>query len=91
MKMFNTNTGKQSTATIAFNYDSWGCASRSFTTSAIKKAQSFFKFEMIERAAKEIFKGSTCILESLTTEAPEDPFDCMDERANLVNNNSDDD
>ena len=75
--MFNSNTGKQSIATIAFNNDGWGHALRSFTASAIKKAQSISKFEIIERAAKEFCKGNTHVLESLITEALEDPLMIM--------------
>ena len=90
-KMFNSNMGKQSIASIAFNNDGWGCASRLFTATAIKKAQSNFKFEIIKRAAKEFCKGNTHILESLTTEAPEDPFDDNNEWVNLADNDSDND
>ena len=56
-----------------------------------EKAQLIFNFEIIERAAKEFSKGNTHILESLTMEAPEDPFDDTNEQANLVDNDSDDD
>ena len=53
---------------------------RSFTTSTNKKAQSVVKFKIIERVAKELSKGNTHVMESLSTpEAPEDPFDDADE------------
>ena len=90
-KTVNGNTGKESTVSVAFNDDSWGVASRGFTLSAIKKAQSVHKFKKIERAAKEFSKGSTCLLESLSTKAPEDPFDDLYGKAHLVDNDSDDD
>ena len=90
-KKFNSKTSKQSLATIAFNDDSWGHTSRLFTASAIKKAQLTFKFKIIERMVKEFSKGNTCTLESLTTEAPEDPFNDTDEQANLADNDSNND
>ena len=89
--MVNVNTGKESTVNVAFNDDSLGVVSRGFTLYAIKKAQSIHKFEKIKRAAKELSKGSTCLLESLSTEAPEDPFNDLDERSCLTDNKSDDD
>ena len=60
--------------TVTFNDDGWGVASRGFTLSAIKKAQSIHKFKKIERATKEFSKGCTHLLEGLSTEAPEDPL-----------------
>ena len=89
--MVNTNTSKDSAVSITFNADGWGVASRGFTLSAIKKVQSIHKFEKIERATREFSKDSTHLLESLSTKAPEDPFDDLDERAHLIDNNSNDD
>ena len=89
-KTVNVNTNKESTISITFNDDGWGAVTRGFTLSAFKKAQSIHKFEKIKRATKEFSKGSTHPLESLSTEAPEDPFNDLDERAHFVDNDSDD-
>ena len=82
----------ESIATVAFNGGGWGCTKRSLTASAIQKAQSAIKFEVIKWTAKEFCKGNTHVLESLSTpEAPEVPFDDADEWANLADNNSNND
>ena len=52
LKLVNTMTGKESTATVAFNEEGWGCQSRSFMKSTIKTAQSAHKFKKIEKAAQ---------------------------------------
>ena len=65
-KTFNSKTGKQSIATVAFNGDGWGHALRLFTTSTIKIPIDF----QVQKVAKEFSKGNTHILESLAPEAP---------------------
>ena len=91
-KMFNSKTSKQSIGTIAFNDDGWGCTTRSFTASTIKKAQSVVKFKAIERVAKEFSKGNTHVWETLSTsDDPWDRLDHADEWAKLADNHSVDD
>jgi hypothetical protein len=93
-KTINTNTGKPSTTALAFNDDSWGKVSRSYTKSARKMvAQSVAKFEAIEKAAIEFAKTNTRVMEStITSELAPDATseDDDDGRGNLSDNDSDD-
>ena len=78
--MINSNTGKVSTITLAFNDDSWGNVSRSFTKSSMRIAQ----FEKIEKTMKEFSKSSTCLMDSMSTDnASRDVQNDNDDRANL--------
>ena len=79
----------ESSITVAFNNDSWGNISRSFTKSAAKVAQSIHQFKKIENAAKEFSRGTTCVTESLIINAPQDSVDTDDDRANLAIYDSD--
>ena len=90
LKLVNTTTSKESTATVAFNKEGWGHQLRSFMKSAIKTAQSAHKFEKIEKAAQAFAKGNTCLMESHTTEVQDGTSDDDDDRANLADNDSDD-
>ena len=90
LKLVNTTTGKESTATVAFNEEGWGRQSRSFTKSTIKTAQSAHKFEKIEKAAQAFAKGNTCLMESHTMEVQDSTSDDDNDWTNLADNDSDD-
>ena len=90
LKLVNTTTGKESTPMVAFNEEGWGCQSRSFMKSAIKTAQSAHKFKKIKKAAQAFAKGNTHLMESHTMEVQDGTSDDDNDRANLADNNSDD-
>ena len=90
LKSVNTTTGKESTATVAFNEEGWGRQLRSFTKSAIKTVQSAHKFEKIKKAAQAFAKGNTHLMESHTTEVQDGTSDDDDDWVNLADNDSDD-
>ena len=90
LKLVNITTGKESTATVAFNEEGWSHQSRSLTKSAIKIAQSAHKFEKIEKAAQAFVKGNTCLMESHTMEVQDGTSDDDDDQVNLADNDSDD-
>ena len=64
----NSNTGKVSTITLAFNDNNWGNVCRSFMKSTMRITQSTTQFEKIEKAAKEFSKSSTHLMDSMSTD-----------------------
>ena len=88
-KSINSNNGKVSTITLAFNDDGWGKVSNSFTKSTIKIAQSINQFENIKRDTEEFSKISTGLMDSLTaTDAQQDLMNDNDDQVNLGGDNS---
>ena len=83
-KQINSNTGKVSTITLAFNNDDWGNISRSLTKSAMRITQSATQFKNIEKAAKEFSKSSIHFMDSMSTNnAPQDVENDNDDWENL--------
>lgn len=90
-KSVNATTGKESTATAAFNDNVWGRQSQGFTKLVERVTQSTHQFEKIEKVAKLHSKAHTCVWESIVDSGMQDD-NIDDEFAALTEQyNTDDD
>ena len=64
---------------VAFNDDGWGKVTWSYMKSATRIAQLAHQFKKIERATKEYTRGTTQVMESLTTVGLNDNMDDNDD------------
>ena len=56
-KSINSNTGKASTITLAFNNNGWGNVSRSFMKSAMRITQSTAQFKRLRKLQRSFLRA----------------------------------